>query len=164
MPYLPEGGGDVTTGLYRYLSPNEIPTGTTNASADADDDHRNSYPSWFQQAKTMDDLLGEASQLDWVADTGSQPGQDSTRRLEDRLSMMDSLPPPPANTPALEPNFSSMEVDDNLFETLIDDGEFMAIAQDENGNVDKDATTKATLRILRNRWKKEQKTDNVAVM
>ena len=78
--------------------------------------------------------------------------------------MMDSLPPPPANTPALEPNFSSMEVDDNLFETLINDGEFMAIAQDENGNVDKDATTKATLRILRNRWKKEQKTDNVAVM
>lgn len=155
QPYLPAGGGDVATGLYRYLSPNDIPTGTTNSTGGADD-HRNSYPSWFQQAKTMDDLLGEASQLDWVADTGTHPGQDSAVPPDDRFNTMQALPPPPASTPALEPNFSSMDVDDNLFETLINDDEFMAIAQDEDGNVDKEATTKATLRILSNRWKREQ--------
>jgi len=176
QPYLPAGGGDVATGLYRYLSPNEIPTGTPAVpSAEAGHMHdpsehiRNSYPAWFQQAKTMDHLLDEASQLNWTDDPGSRQGgaeDDGARGGEDDdeeggshhmsvgehmrmergslevplpspvdVSHMHSLPPAPSQAPALEPNFSSMEVDDSLFDTLINDEEFMAIAQDDDGNV-----------------------------
>eukprot|EP00619_Florenciella_sp_RCC1007_P012120 CAMPEP_0205904600 /NCGR_PEP_ID=MMETSP1325-20131115/824_1 /ASSEMBLY_ACC=CAM_ASM_000708 /TAXON_ID=236786 /ORGANISM="Florenciella sp., Strain RCC1007" /LENGTH=199 /DNA_ID=CAMNT_0053270403 /DNA_START=105 /DNA_END=701 /DNA_ORIENTATION=- len=88
QPFLPAGQGDIATGLYRYLSPNEIPTGTAPVpSAEmAPDEHiRNSYPTWFQQAKTMDDLLEEASHLDWTHDTGSRTNaaEDDVARSEE---------------------------------------------------------------------------------
>mmetsp|Transcript_75628 Transcript_75628/g.215200 ORF Transcript_75628/g.215200 Transcript_75628/m.215200 type:complete len:425 (+) Transcript_75628:216-1490(+) len=139
QPYLPAGGGDIATGLYRYLSPNEIPTGTppVATTGSVPEDNRNSYPTWFQQAKTMDDLLVEAAQLDWTHDTGNRPGgaedddghggedddeEGGPRMQVERgslevpmpspvdVSHMHSLPPAPAQAPALEPNFSSMEV------------------------------------------------------
>mmetsp|Transcript_538 Transcript_538/g.1343 ORF Transcript_538/g.1343 Transcript_538/m.1343 type:complete len:238 (-) Transcript_538:457-1170(-) len=173
QPYLPAGGGDIATGLYRYLSPNEIPTGTppVATTGSVPEDNRNSYPTWFQQAKTMDDLLVEAAQLDWTHDTGNRPGgaedddghggedddeEGGPRMQVERgslevpmpspvdVSHMHSLPPAPAQAPALEPNFSSMEVDDTLFDTLINDEEFMAIAQDDEGNV----TVSETMRRL----------------
>lgn len=228
QPYVPPGSADIATGLYHYLSPIDIPTGPQRGPAnDAMQHHPNgqavhateTVPTWYRQGQDIPDLLGQAEQLDWLADSGNHPskidmmgldangGSDATAavtavldaqggpdpnvspssarsvgghrtpsapplcdattpstrghllppasnlglghvhhqtlpvgqlaapglHVPTALSSTDSgmLPPPPVAGPPLDATFSSMEVDDSLFEALINEEELMTVAHDE---------------------------------
>lgn len=105
QPYMPPGNNDIATGLYHYLSPVEVPTGTTSSSTV--ENVRNAMPGWYSRGGSLDHMLHEAESLDWVADngaagTGDEPsehmdqsehgGQDLRRREELRSEFTASPP------------------------------------------------------------------------
>lgn len=130
QPYMPSDGEDIVTALYQYLTPVEIPATKKlkTPKAEGGGEIASPAPSWYNHGHGLGHLLGEAEDLDWVADSGTEVSRELSddslsSPIDDKNGSANVVDP---TVPTLEATFSTMEVDDQLFEALIDDGDFMA--------------------------------------
>lgn len=89
-PFVPEGTRDIAVGLYSYLSPSNIPSGSTSQVQDPVEANRNTVPRWYRHGLHMENLLEQAEQLDWNEDSGNNPPRPDAAMAESHRGSLDS--------------------------------------------------------------------------